>query len=234
DNTYILPGNGNGTFGTPVVYPTAKGPRSGVTADVNHDGKLDLIFGNANANNVSVLLNLCNATAPCSFEDLFDDGVIDPSKWSVVKTDFTEANNFLIGTPSKKKAVIVATGFPGCSSNCTIDTYMETAGGTQNKVWLLGWYIDKRNTIEVMMKEENDKWIVRQKVGGVTVAKTKALAAIDPNVSYHVVLSYDGSRITLNVNGSDIATLNPSVNPTGTAGYEVKNTTARFDSICVR
>ncbi len=192
------------------------------------------MIANGKADNVSVLLNLCTATGPCSFEDLFDDGVIDPSKWSVLKTDFTEANNFLIGTPSRKKAVIVATGFSGCGANCTFDTYMETAGGTQNKVWLLGWYIDKRNTIEVLMKEENDKWIVRQKVNGVTVAKTKALATIDPNVSYHVVLSYDGSRITLNVNGSDVANLTPPVNPNGTVGYQVKNTTARFDSICIR
>jgi len=84
-----------------------------------------------------------------------------------------------------------------------------------------------------MMKEENDKWIVRQKVNGVTVAKTKALATIDPNVSYHVVLSYDGSRVTLNVNGTDVANLNPLVSPNGTVGYEVKNTTAQFDSICI-
>jgi hypothetical protein len=75
---------------------------------------------------------------------------------------------------------------------------------------------------------------VRQKVNGVTVAKTKALATIDQNVSYHVVLSYDGSRVTLNVNGTDIANLTPVANPNGTVGYQVKNTTARFDSICIR
>ena len=212
----------DGTFGTANHISNCAGPRSGATADLNHDGQSQFVVANGKADNVSVMLNLCTATGPCNFEDLFDDGVIDPSKWSVLKTDFTEANNFLIGTPSRKKAVIVATGFSGCGANCTFDTYMETAGGTQNKVWLLGWYIDKRNTIEVLMKEENDKWIVRQKVNGVTVAKTKALATIDPNVSYHVVLSYDGSRITLNVNGSDVANLTPSLNPNGTVGLSSK------------
>ena len=32
---------------------------------------------------------------------------------------------------------------------------MRTAGGTGNRVWLLAWYQDKKNTVEVMMKEAN-------------------------------------------------------------------------------
>jgi len=47
-------------------------------------------------------------------------------------------------------------------------------------------------------------------------------------------VSYDGSVVRLNVNGTDLADLIPTVNSTGTVGYEVKNTTASFDSICIR
>ena len=234
DNIWILPGNGNGTFGSAVAFPTAKRPRSGFTADLNHDGKLDLITANSDANNVSVLLNLCTATPPCMFEDPFDDGIVDPLKWTILKPSFTEAGDTMIGSSSQKKASVIATGFIGCGTNCTIDTFMQTAGGFRNKIWLLGWYLDKQNTIELLMKEENDKWILRQRVNGRIVAKTKAALTILPNVSYHVTLTYDGSSIQLNVDGANVANLIPTVAPTGTAGYQVKGTTGSFESVCIR
>jgi hypothetical protein len=30
---------------------------------------------------------------------------------------------------------------------------MQTVGGTLDKVWLLAWYIDKKNTMELLMKK---------------------------------------------------------------------------------
>jgi hypothetical protein len=51
----VLLGNGNGTFQTPVSYPLNTNAASGVTADFNHDGKLDLAVAD-NIGLVSILL----------------------------------------------------------------------------------------------------------------------------------------------------------------------------------
>ena len=59
DNTVsVLPGNGDGTFGTQVVYPAGTGnPIDVVALDLNGDHKLDLATSNVNGSTVSVLLN---------------------------------------------------------------------------------------------------------------------------------------------------------------------------------
>jgi FG-GAP-like repeat len=53
----VLLGNGNGTFQAEHTYATgANGPYATVLADVNGDGKLDLVVGNFGGSTISVLL----------------------------------------------------------------------------------------------------------------------------------------------------------------------------------
>ena len=54
----------NGMFTSPMLYSTGYGsaPQSVTTADLNGDNKLDIIVGNADTNNVGVLLNTGNGT----------------------------------------------------------------------------------------------------------------------------------------------------------------------------
>ena len=52
----VLLGNGNGTFQTQQTFATGVGPVSVAVADVNGDGKLDLVVANRTSNTVSVLL----------------------------------------------------------------------------------------------------------------------------------------------------------------------------------
>jgi hypothetical protein len=58
----VFLGNGNGTFKAQHTYATAKGPDSQVVADVNGDGKLDLVTSDYNGNMLSVLLGNGNGT----------------------------------------------------------------------------------------------------------------------------------------------------------------------------
>ncbi len=59
----VAPGNGNGTFGTPILYPATSATTGTVTpypaevrvADLNGDGNLDLVFTNAGSGTVGVL-----------------------------------------------------------------------------------------------------------------------------------------------------------------------------------
>jgi hypothetical protein len=70
----ILPGNGDGTFGTPMTYSAQCGNSlddcTAAAADINGDGKLDLIVRNSPANTVQVLLGNGDGTfqTPVSFD----------------------------------------------------------------------------------------------------------------------------------------------------------------------
>ena len=58
DNTLsVLTNNGNGTFGYNATYTVGSGPHSVTAADVNGDGRVDLICANFNDNTLSVLTN---------------------------------------------------------------------------------------------------------------------------------------------------------------------------------
>ncbi len=59
----ILLGKGDGTFQTPVTYGTGGSyPRSVALADLNGDGKLDIVVGNNGSANIGVLLGNGNGT----------------------------------------------------------------------------------------------------------------------------------------------------------------------------
>jgi hypothetical protein len=175
-----------------------------------------------------------NITGASLFYDDFEDGTLDPN-WTQVKPAWSEAGGFLVGTPNRKKAIIVASPiFSGCQ-NCSEETTMMTAGGTGNKVSMLGWYVDKHNLMELQFKEESDKIILKQRVNGKIVAKAKASFTIDPNTSYIVKVSFDGTIFTVSVNGSQLFTLIPAATvPGGTIGFEAKGTTGSFGYITVK
>jgi N-acetylneuraminic acid mutarotase len=170
----------------------------------------------------------------CQFCDDFEDGTLDPN-WTVVKNAWSEAGGFLVGTPTRKKAIIIASPiFNGCQ-NCSEETTMMTAGGSGNKISMLGWYVDKNNLMELQFKEENDKIVLKQRVNGKIVAKAKASFMIDPNISYVVKVSYDGTLFTVSVNGSSLFTLTPAAPvQSGTIGFEAKGTQGSFGYIAVK
>ncbi len=168
----------------------------------------------------------------CLFCEDFDDGVL-ASNWTYSKPTWIENSGNLIGTPSSRKAETIATpAFSGCSV-CSVTGTMSTAGGLRNKVWLLAWYFDKKNYVELLMREENDKWTLKQRSGGSVVAKAKGVSTILPNVFYNVEINFDGTNFTLVVDGVTLTTMPALASPNGTIGFRVKQTTGSISSVVV-
>lgn len=170
----------------------------------------------------------------CSFADNFEAATVDPTKWTIIKPSFTQSGGNFVGIPTGKKAFVVATGFAGCGSNCTIDTFMEVTGGAAVKATLLAWHIDKGTTIELQMKQDSNAWILLEKLGGSKTVKTKISLTINPNQSYHVVLTYDGATVKLFIDGIEVGSILPVRALTGTIAYTVKNTQLKVADVCVR
>ena len=93
---------------------------------------------------------------------------------------------------------------------------------------------DKANTIELMMKQETGRWILKQRAGKRIVAKQKAVSSISVGVLYDVVISFNGTQFDVSVDGTSLMSLTPvGTVPTGTVGFEVKSTTGQFGEISV-
>jgi putative Ig domain-containing protein len=167
----------------------------------------------------------------CLFCDDFEDGV--QPNWLITKQNFTETGGSYVGTPTGNKAETIASPvFSGCTF-CSIEVVMRTAGGAFNKVWLLTFYTTKVTLIELLMKEETDRWVLKQRINKTVVAKGKGIAPIDPNVDYDVIVSYDGTAVNVSINGSQIITMTAVGAPVGTVGFRVKRTVGSFNSILV-
>ncbi|CAF4403207.1 unnamed protein product, partial [Rotaria magnacalcarata] len=62
NNVGVLLNIGNGKFTAQTTYLSGTGPVEVAVADVNDDGKPDIIVANYASNNVGVLLNIGNGT----------------------------------------------------------------------------------------------------------------------------------------------------------------------------
>lgn len=174
-----------------------------------------------------------NIIPVCLFCDDFEDGILS-SQWTYQNGNWSEAGGALIGNHTKKANAIASPVFSGCTQ-CHLQTNVSTAGGLGSKIFLLGWYVDKKNAVEIIMNEENDKWILKQRVGGIVVAKGKIHQTIDANVSYDLQVHFDGAQFQLFVSGNLVLTVPkaPGSNPAGTVGFRIKGTTADFERISV-
>jgi hypothetical protein len=214
-------------------------PQNGVASAGNSSASISDSVASVSSTNAVVTDTTAEVVEQCPgssylFYDEFVDSV-PPADWTYVKPGWTENNGNLIGTPEGRKAEAIASpAFAGCSM-CTFATAMMSEGGSSDKVWMLPWYRDKQNTIELLMKEESDKWVVKVRAGGRVVAKAKNSDGmiIDPNVFYNVQISFDGANLLLRVNGLERINMPLAVVPDGTVGFRVKNTTGSFDFISV-
>ncbi|HSE40185.1 MAG TPA: hypothetical protein VLH08_05420 [Acidobacteriota bacterium] len=179
----------------------------------------------------SITITTDSAEQCVKFSDDFNDNVVN---WDIVKPIATESGGNTILTPATKKSEIEASNvFSGCGANCTVNTEFQTAGGIGSKVWVLGWFVDKRNLIEVLIREDKNRVTVRQRIDKTIVAKSSANVTINPDTLYTVTMIYDGSLINVFINGVSNITLNPVGNISGSVGLRSTNTTSTFTHMCV-
>jgi hypothetical protein len=69
DASVLLATGEGGTFATPLAFAAGAGCSSIARADVNGDGNIDLVTGNASAGNVTALLNESDPTGPTASVD---------------------------------------------------------------------------------------------------------------------------------------------------------------------
>jgi len=174
-----------------------------------------------------------NIALSCLFCDEFDDSTVDPN-WTYIKyiSDWTENGTALQGTAVKQTQAHALPVFSTGCTMCKAETVMRTAGGEFNRIWFLFHVQDKNNLVELLMKEENDRWILKHHINKKVVAKQKFISDIDPNTDYTVSIRYDGTNFIANINGTDAITLAPGGAVTGgSIGFKVKGTTGTFQRI---
>ena len=156
---------------------------------------------------------------------------MDPN-WTYVKGTWNESGGELVGVHTRKADAIATPIFSGCSQ-CTVDTTVQIGSEAEASVSLLAWYLDKKNYVELILIPAKDKILLKQRLNGALILKTKAVAVIDPNTSYQIQLAFDGTDFSVSMNGSSILTIPPASSPSGTVGFRVKKGTGRFDQITV-
>lgn len=174
---------------------------------------------------------LSKCATDCLFCDEFEDGVLNPS-WTYQSGIWNENGGALIGNAQSRALAIASPVFSGCS-NCSIETGLQANG--DSKVIFLSWFQDKKNTLELIMDEAKDKWVLKRKLNGKIVNKLKASRVIDPNQSYAVAMMFDGNSWRVFINSEFLFEIFNTFGgtPSGTIGLKVKSTTGAMDYIRV-
>ena len=122
----MLQGNGDGTFQPAVTYDSGEGYESSVTvADVNSDGKLDVLTANLDSNTIGVVLGN-------------GDGTFHP----VVK--YTTSGNYARSVAvtdlngDGKSDLVVAVGFDDTGLNGSVDVLLGNGDGTFQPALIFG------------------------------------------------------------------------------------------------
>lgn len=164
------------------------------------------------------------------FIDDFEDG--DVSDWTFVKGTWSVVGGSLVGTHDRKATGLAPFQMSGFES---VEVLMQTNGGPGTRTSLLGWFADKKNLVELLMKEDEDKWVLKQRINGTVVSKGKATQTILPNTDYRVRVVYDqtSDKFQVFIDSVKLFEINAVAPPDGAPGVRVKATTSTFGEIIV-
>ena len=224
------------SFGTNPVAPPGSSALTvnvgNAVAEATYDFTVDATDGvTTHSQNMSIVVS--NGPAALLSDDFEDNN----QSWTVKKGSWVEAGGLLTGTGA---ATAIASAplpwFPsgqsGCST-CTLETDVAVSGGFGNKLFIQPWYQDKANRIDLILKEESDRIILKQVSGGVVVAKGKAIVTIVPGTSYHLKVGYDGANFSVDVDGVNVLTVPAGAIPNGNLWLKVKNTSASLQQVII-
>jgi plastocyanin/uncharacterized membrane protein len=225
-----LPADVTCTFNPAQVTPPPDGSIDSIlTVDVGQTVPVGTYSFQADATDGTLThsANLTLNLAPLYIED-FEDGVADG--FTFLKGNWAVSGGVLTGTNTRKATARAPFTMSG---NRSVEAVMRTAGGFGNRVTLFGWQLDKKNLVELLMKEEQDRWVLKHKIGGQTVTKMKALLTILPNTNYRARIGYDGAVFQVFIDGVEVININGSLPTDGQPGFKVKATTGTFGEILV-
>lgn len=155
-----------------------------------------------------------------------------PPDFTYVKGAWMVDAYSLIAPAGEKSMMLGTPGFGGCTY-CRIETTLRTGGTSKTSMWIRGWYTDKKNQVELIVKEGSDKLILRQKLNGKVVNKTAVKVTLEPFTPYAFRLLYDGLNFLVYVDGTQVMTLPASGLPFGTFGFQAKGSYAYFENVYI-
>jgi uncharacterized delta-60 repeat protein len=179
----------------------------------------------------AVLQTAVQCMQTCLFCDDFEDSVMS-TNWKYGNGNWSESSGNLSGNDAGKDTVIASPAFEGCLT-CSVTAQISTGGGIGNRVSVIGWYFNKGNYVEAILKEESDKLVFRQKINRNVVLKHKASVDLEPGEVYEVQISFNGNQYLVVVDGVSKIIAQPAIISAGTVGFGLKNTTAQFHEIIV-
>jgi len=170
--------------------------------------------------------------AACAYSQDFNDAT---QEWIEEKPAVTQpGDGFLHLSPVKKKAIAVADASFAGASNGTYTFDIQFTGGILAKNWLYITRVDKKNGLEVLIKTDSGRVVVKDRNLAV-LAKTKGLFTFTPNTPYQVVIVYNGTTVDISINGTPVITgFAPTRTlPTANIGGAAKNNDLLLDHVCV-
>jgi photosystem II stability/assembly factor-like uncharacterized protein len=165
------------------------------------------------------------------FIDDFEDGLVT---WTITKGNWQETGGGFTANTLNGAAIATApvpwspSGLSGCI-DCTFHVNVQTIGGSTSRTFVQPWFVNRSNRVDLIIKEENDKCILKQKSGGFTVAKASVNLAILPGVLYDFRISQFGGTFYLWIDSVLRITMPAGAPvPEGNLTLKVKNTITSF------
>jgi hypothetical protein len=220
-NLYVNQANGNFHLITGSEAIDQGTPLAGVTDDLD-----SLSRPQGGVYDIGAYEYLQNGSS--IFFDDFEDQ--DASNWSYMKGNWIVVNGDLTGSHTRR-ADIISPDFGGCS-NCTVEAYLRIVnpGG---RVTLLAFYGDKKNLVEIGLFQDKGKVVLKQKSGGVKVAKRSITQSLQTGVDYLVSVNFDGTSFNVSIDGNLLFSVAAGATPNGIVGFRVKTSTGAFREITV-
>lgn len=155
-----------------------------------------------------------------------------PSGYTYLKGTWIVDAHSLIASTGEKAMMLGSPGFAGCDY-CRFETTLRTGGFSKTSMWVKAWYTDKKNLVELIVKEGSDKLILRQKVNGKVVNKTAVKATLEPFTPYQFRILQDGLNFLVYLDGTQVITMPVTGTPFGTFGFQAKGSYAYFEKVYI-